>query len=363
MNKLIKYVKNINLLSNYSFVYDIINNSAKDVLNMYVLTKSVLALMIGFIIASIFGLVFVPFMRKKKLGQVTSKFVKQHKDKSGTPTMGGLIFIVSTILTIAALVLTNKMTLSTNLIIVLFVFLGYALIGWIDDFLKLKFKSNEKGLSVLQKFVAQIILAIIFFYLYIKDGSNPTVEITGLHINVNLGFMYGFFILFMLVGTSNAVNLTDGLDGLAAGLSVIAFGVYGMIAWSSSWLSGYDDIAVFCFILVGGLLGFLAFNSYPAKIFMGDMGSLALGGTLATIAILTRRELLLVVVGGVFVIETLSVILQVLSVKLRGKKLFPMTPIHHSFEKKGWSEHDIVKLFYVVGFILGAISIIYGVWI
>ena len=330
---------------------------------MYVLTKSVLALMIGFIIASVFGLFFVPFMRKKKLGQVTSKFVKQHKDKSGTPTMGGLIFIVSTIITIAALVLTNKMTLSTNLIIVLFVFFGYALIGFIDDFFKLKYKSNEKGLTRLQKFIAQIILAIIFFYLYIKDGSNPNIEITGLNININLGFMYGFFILFMLVGTSNAVNLTDGLDGLAAGLSVIAFGVYGMIAWSSSWLYGYDDIAIFCFILLGGLLGFLAFNSHPAKIFMGDTGSLALGGTLATIAILTRRELLLIIVGGVFVIETLSVILQILSVKIRGKRLFPMTPIHHSFEKKGWSETDIVKLFYVVGFILGAGAIIYGVWI
>jgi phospho-N-acetylmuramoyl-pentapeptide-transferase len=330
---------------------------------MYVLTKSVLALMIGFIIASVFGLFFVPFMKKKKLGQVTSKFVKQHKDKSGTPTMGGLIFIVSTIITIAALVLTNKMTLSTNLIIVLFVFFGYALIGFIDDFFKLKYKSNEKGLTRLQKFIAQIILAIIFFYLYIKDGSNPNIEITGLNININLGFMYGFFILFMLVGTSNAVNLTDGLDGLAAGLSVIAFGVYGMIAWSSSWLYGYDDIAIFCFILLGGLLGFLAFNSHPAKIFMGDTGSLALGGTLATIAILTRRELLLIIVGGVFVIETLSVILQVLSVKIRGKRLFPMTPIHHSFEKKGWSETDIVKLFYVVGFILGAGAIIYGVWI
>lgn len=363
MSKLLKYVKIFNLITNYSLVYDIISYSKKDVLNMYVLTKSVLALMIGFIIAAVFGLFFVPFLKKKHIGQVTSKFIKQHQKKNGTPTMGGLIFIISTIMTIGALVLTNKMNLSTNLIIILFVFFGYALIGFIDDFLKFKFKSNEKGLSRLQKFVAQIILAIIFFYLYVKDGSNPNIEITGLHINVNLGFMYGFFILFMLVGTSNAVNLTDGLDGLAAGLSAIAFGVYGMIAWSSSWLSGYDDIAIFCFILVGGLLGFLAFNSYPAKIFMGDTGSLALGGTLATIAILTRRELLLAVVGGVFVIETLSVILQIASIKLRGKRLIPMAPAHHSFEKMGWYEPDIVKLFYVVGFVLGTAAIIYGVWI
>ncbi len=330
---------------------------------MLLLTKSVLALMIGFIIAAILGLFLVPFFRKKNIGQVTSKFIKQHKKKSGTPTMGGLIFIISTILTIGTLVFTNKMSLSTNLIIILFVFFGYALIGFVDDFFKFKYKSNEKGLTRLQKFVAQIVLAIIFFYLYIKDGSNPNIEITGLHININLGFMYGFFILFMLVGTSNAVNLTDGLDGLAAGLSAIAFGVYGMIAWSSSWLSGNDDIAIFCFILVGGLLGFLAFNSYPAKIFMGDTGSLALGGTLATIAILTRRELLLVIVGGVFVIETLSVILQIASIKLRGKRLIPMAPAHHSFEKMGWYEPDIVKLFYVVGFILGTAAIIYGVWI
>ena len=363
MIKLIKYVKIFNLLSNYSFVYDIINKDTKDVLKMYVLTKSVLALMIGFIIASIFGLGFVPFMKKKHFGQVTSKFVKQHKGKSGTPTMGGIIFIVSTLVTILALVLTNKMEITTNLLIVLFVFLGYAVIGFIDDFLKLKFKSNEKGLSRLQKFVAQIVLAIIIFYLYIKNGSNPNIEISGLHINIHLGFMYGFFILFMLVGSSNAVNLTDGLDGLAGGLSVIAFGVYGMIAWSSSWLVGYDSIAIFCFILVGGLLGFLAFNSYPAKIFMGDTGSLALGGTLAIIAMLTRRELLLIVVGGVFVIETLSVILQIASIKLRGKRIIPMAPLHHSFEKMGWNEPDIVKLFYVAGFILGAISIIYGVWI
>jgi phospho-N-acetylmuramoyl-pentapeptide-transferase len=139
--------------------------------------------------------------------------------------------------------------------------------------------------------------------------------------------------------------------------------VYGLIAWNSSWLSGYDDIAVFCFILVGGLLGFLVFNSHPAKIFMGDTGSLALGGTLAAVAILTRRELLLAIVGGVFVIETLTVILQILSVKIRGKKLFPMTPIHHTFEKLGWSESDIVRLFYVIGFILGAGAIVYGVWI
>lgn len=363
MSELLKIVNIFKILNNNFTLYDIMDYSSKEVFDMYILTKSALALMLGFIISTLLGLVIIPFLRKKNAKQTASKFVKQHKSKSGTPTMGGIMFILSTIITIAALVLTNKMTISTNLIIVLFIFFGYAAIGFIDDFCKIKYKSNEKGLSRIQKLLGQIVLAIIFFYLYIKDGSNPSVEITGLNINLNLGFLYGFFILFMLVGTSNAVNLTDGLDGLAGGLSAIAFMVYGMIAWSSSWLLGYDSIAIFCFILVGGILGFLVFNSHPAKIFMGDTGSLALGGTLATIAILTRREVLLAIVGGVFVIETLSVILQVASVKLRGKRLFPMTPIHHSFEKKGWSEEDIVRLFYVVGFILGAGAIIYGVWI
>ncbi len=270
--------------------------------------------------------------------------------------MGGIIFVLSTIITIFVLYFTNKLKISSNLLIILFVFFGYGLIGFVDDFLKVKYKSNEKGLTRMQKFLAQVVIAIMFFYVYIRNGSNPVIEIYALNLKINLGFMYGFFILFMLVGTSNAVNLTDGLDGLAAGLSAIAIMVYGMIAWNSGWLAGYDDVAVFCFILVGGLLGFLVYNGNPAKVFMGDTGSLALG------AILTHREVSLIVVGGVFVIETLSVILQVASVKLRGKKLFPMTPIHHTFEKLGWSETDIVRLFYVIGFILGTASLAYGVW-
>lgn len=330
---------------------------------MYVLAKSILALMIGFIVSVVLGLILVPVLKKIKADQKTSKFVKAHSGKSGTPTMGGIIFILSTIITIFMLYFTNKLHISSNLLIILFVFFGYSVIGFVDDYLKVKYKSNEKGLTRIQKFVAQTILAIIFFYIYIRNGSNPEIEIYALNLKINLGFLYGFFILFMLVGASNAVNLTDGLDGLAGGLSAIAFLVYGMIAWNSGWLAGYDDVAVFCFILVGSLLGFLVYNSHPAKVFMGDMGSLSLGGTLATLAILTHRELTLVIVGGVFVLETMSVIIQIASVKLRGKKVFPMTPIHHSFEKWGWKEPDIVRLFYTVGFILGAGALVYAVWI
>lgn len=330
---------------------------------MYVLAKSILAMMIGFIISVILGLVLIPFLKKINANQKTSRFVIKHKAKNGTTTMGGLIFILSTLITIVALFITDKIKISSNLLIILFVFLGYALIGFVDDYGKIKYKSNEKGLTRIQKFIAQTVLAVIFFYIYIRNGSNPVIEIHAFNLKVDLGFMYGFFILFMLVGSSNAVNLTDGLDGLAAGLSSIAFLVYGMIAWNSGWLAGYDDVAVFAFVLVGSILGFLVYNAHPAKIFMGDTGSLALGGTLATLAILTHREVSLIIIGGVFVLETLSVIIQILSVKLRGKKVFPMTPIHHSFEKWGWSETDIVRLFYVIGFIFGASAIVYGVWI
>lgn len=329
---------------------------------MYILAKSTLALTAGFLVAIVLGAFLVPFLRKKKMGQITSKFVQEHASKSGTPVMGGLIFIMSTILVLILLLVTKKITYTSNLTIVLFVFISYAILGFIDDFKIIKNKSNEKGLSMLQKFIGQLIIAIIFFLLYIKNGMDPTIEIYLFDIKLNLGMFYVIFILFMLVGASNAVNITDGLDGLSGGLCVIAFLVYGMIAWNTGWIQGYDNIALFCFILVGGLLGFLVFNGYPAKVFMGDTGSLSLGATLATVAILTHRELSLAIVGGVFVIETLTVIIQIASVKIRGKRVFPKTPIHHTFQIKGWQEPNIVKAFYVVGFLLGIIGILYGVW-
>lgn len=330
---------------------------------MYVLAKSVLALMIGFMASVILGLILIPWLRKLKIGQRTSIFVKAHEKKNGTPTMGGIIFILSTIITILVLYFTNKLKISSNLLIILFVFFGYGLIGFVDDFLKVKYKCNEKGLTRMQKFLAQVVIAIMFFYVYIRNGSNPEIEIYALHLKINLGFMYGFFILFMLVASSNAVNITDGLDGLAGGLSFIAILVLGVITWSTSWLLGYEDIAIFCFILAGSILGFLVYNSHPAKVFMGDTGSLALGGVLASVAILTRHELTFAVIMGVFVLETLSVIIQVFSLFVFKRKVFLMTPLHHNFERLGWKEHDIVILFWIVGLILGTLALVYGAWI
>lgn len=330
---------------------------------MLTLTKSLFALMIGFLLSTAFGLIAIPLLKKIKAGQRINIYVESHLRKSGTPTMGGLIFIIPTIITAIILIATNKIEFSVNLLIVMFVFISYSLIGFLDDFLSIK-RNKNKGLTEIQKLILQFIVALIFYILYRKyTNASSVLEITLLNIKWNLGWFYGVFILFLLVGSSNAVNLTDGLDGLAGGLSAIAFLAFGLISWGSYWIEGYQDMGIFCFILVGSIMGFLVYNTNPAKVFMGDTGSLTLGATLATIAILTNHELSLAVIGGVFVIETLTVIIQITSVVLFKKKIFLMTPIHHHFERLGWRESDIVKLFWIAGFLLCLLALIYGVWL
>ena len=330
---------------------------------MLTLTKSLFALMIGFLLSTAFGLVAIPLLKKIKAGQRINIYVENHQRKSGTPTMGGIIFIIPTIITTIILLLTDKMEFSVNILIVMFVFISYGLIGFLDDYISIKQKQN-KGLSQTQKLLLQFIVALIFYILYRKyTDANSVLEITLLNIEWKLDWFYGIFILFLLVGSSNAVNLTDGLDGLSGGLSAISFLAFGLISWGSYWIEGYQDMGIFCFILVGSIMGFLVYNTNPAKVFMGDTGSLTLGATLATIAILTNHELSLAIIGGVFVIETLSVIIQITSVILFKKKIFLMTPIHHHFERLGWREGDIVKLFWIIGFILCLLALIYGVWL
>ena len=330
---------------------------------MFVLTKSVLAMMISFILSVLFGIFLIPILKKMKASQRISIYVSEmHKSKNGTPTMGGLIFIIPVILTIVILYFLGKVNFSYNLLIIVFTFISYSLIGFLDDYLIIK-RHNNKGLTEIQKLLLQIIVAIIFFYFFMKGGNEPLLWIKSLNIRLELNWVYGLFILFILVASSNAVNITDGLDGLAGGLSVISFLTFGIISWSTGWLQGYDDIAVFCFILIGGILGFLVFNLNPAKVFMGDTGSLSLGATLGAIAIITRYEFLLILIGIVFVIETLSCIIQIIYYKLTGKRFFPMAPIHHSFEKMGFKETDIVKMFLFVGLLANMIAIIFCVWI
>lgn len=330
---------------------------------MLTLTKSLFALMLGFIGATIFGLIIIPFLKKLKAGQNINIYVEAHRNKAGTPTMGGLIFIIPTFAITLFLLLTGKIEYSVNLVIVLFVFLSYGLIGFLDDFISLRRKTN-KGLTQFQKILLQLIVALVFYVLFRQyTAGDSYLRISALGIDWNLGWFYGVFILFLLVGSSNAVNLTDGLDGLAGGLSAIAFLAFGLIAMGSWWIEGNSDMGIFCFILMGSIMGFLVYNSNPAKVFMGDSGSLTLGATMATIAILTSHELSLAVIGGVFVIETLTVIIQISSVVLLKRRVFLMTPIHHHFERLGWRENDIVKLFWIVGFILSLCALIYGVWL
>ena len=329
---------------------------------MLILAKSILGLMLSFFVSVIFGYFLIPVLRKLKCGQTISVFTAfRHANKQGTPTIGGLIFIIPTLITMLVLYLRGSLQISSSLLIIIFVFISYALLGFVDDFLKIKAHNNE-GLSITQKLVIQVLIALIFFFIYMKGGGDTYLKITSLGVNIDLKWFYGIFILFLLVGSSNAVNLTDGLDGLAGSLSVVAFLSFGILCWGSTWISGNQEMAIFCFILVGALLGFLVYNTHPAKVFMGDTGSMALGSSLAAIAILSKHELSLAVIGGVFVIEALSSIIQLTAIKKFHKKVFLMAPIHHHFEKLGWEETDIVKLFLIVGFMLGMIAIYYGVW-
>lgn len=326
---------------------------------MLLLTKAVFAIMLGFLSSVILGLFLIPVLKKLHIGQKISIFVgESHRKKEGTPTFGGLIFIVPAIATTIYLLLSDRIPYTSNLGIVLLVFLGYACIGFLDDFLSIR-KGNNEGLTTYQKLFMQVLIAIGFFYIYMRNGGQTSWVVGTLGIDIELGWLYGLLILFVLVGASNAVNLTDGLDGLAGGLSAIAFIAFSLI----SLMVGFEDIGIFSLILVGCLMGFLTYNTHPAKVFMGDTGSLALGAAMGAIAILTHRELTLLVVAGIFVLETLSVIIQTFWVQVFHKKLFLMTPVHHHFEKLGWQEQDIVKLFWVAGLILAMAGIIFGVWL
>ena len=327
------------------------------------ITNIISIILFSYIISFLVGKVVVKVLTKNNINQRLSIYLEQrHKDKVKTPTMGGLIFSITLLICITIFYILNKITITYNLLIVFFTFFSYSFIGFVDDFLIVK-KNNNKGLSEKSKFIFQMLIAIIFFYLFLSAGNEPFIWIRILNLKININWYYGIFILFILVASSNAVNLTDGLDGLAGGLSLIAFITFGIITYNTPWLSGYKEIAYTCFIISGSLFGFLMFNINPAKIFMGDTGSLALGATLGAVAILTRYEFLLVLIGIVFVIETLTCVIQRFYYKLTHKRLFLMTPIHHSFEKKGYKEADIVKAFWLIGLIASLIALSLGAFL
>lgn len=334
---------------------------------MLILAKTMLAIMLGFVLALITSMILIPILKKTHVNQKINILINErHLKKEGTPTLGGLIFIIPTIVALIMLYIKGSITISHNLVILIFVFLSYGALGFLDDYTKIRRKHTicgNEGLKTWQKFVLQVLIAVIFFFIYRAYGGTGDLTFSFFGWNLSMGWSYGLFILLVLVATTNAVNISDGLDGLAGGLSVFAFIAFGLIAWNTTWLDGYQELAIFCFLLIGALGGFLLFNTHPAKIFMGDTGSLALGGALATVAVLTRHEFSLILIGGVFVIETLTSLIQIVSIRCFNKKVFLKAPLHHHFEELGWVETDIVKLFWTVGFMLAMFGIIYGVWL
>ncbi len=311
-------------------------------------------LIFSFVVSLVIGLVFGPLVIKelKKFHARQSEREEgpqSHKYKAGTPTMGGILILAA--LTISCLIF-DPMDLRKGL--ALFLALGHGVIGFLDDSIK-AIKHRNLGLTAKQKLAGQFVMAAIFCYILDAFLHFPmTLWIPFTSITVDLGMFYYLFVFIMIVGTSNAVNLTDGLDGLAAGSCAITSVAYVVIAVAL----GYTHFAIFGTALTGACLGFLFYNQHPAKMFMGDTGSLALGGALAAMAILTKTEMLLILAGGLYVIEALSVIIQVISFKTRGVRVFKMSPIHHHFELSGWSEVKVVTVFWSFSALMAILSII-----
>ena len=290
---------------------------------------------------------------------------KTHLDKAGTPTMGGTLMILSIVVSI---ILWSDLT-NFYVWITLFVVVGYGLVGFIDDYL-MQVKKQSKGLSVRTKLVWQAIIALIAGFLaYISPDFSTQITIPFFkNVSPDFGWGYIIFAAFVIVGASNAVNLTDGLDGLAIGPVIIAATTYMIFAYVAghvkianylqiNYVSGSGELAIFCGAIVGSGMGFLWFNTYPAQIFMGDVGSLSLGAFLGTVAVITKQEILLVLVGGLFVIEALSVIFQVSFFKMTsGKRIFRMAPLHHHFELKGWPEPKVIVRFWIIAIALAMLA-------
>lgn len=291
------------------------------------------------VLTVILGFFAIPLLKELKARQsIREEGPKSHRIKNGTPTMGGLFMLLAAVL----VVIFNKM-IDPAVLWLLFLTLGHGFLGFLDDFIKAEKKRNL-GLTAKQKMLGQIILAVLFCWGVVDTLHLPySIAIPFTQIDISIGLLYYPFVVLVIVGASNAVNLTDGLDGLASGCCVIAFSAYAVYCY----MTGFNDLGYFIIILAGACIGFLFFNYHPAKIFMGDTGSLALGGAIAGISVMTRTELLLIFLGMIFVLEALSVIIQVASFQLTGKRVFKMSPLHHHFELSGWSEVHVVWAFWI----------------
>ncbi len=333
----------------------------------YITFRCIGSAVTAFLVMIIFGPAFIRLMKKMQIGQVIrADGPETHLAKQGVPTMGGLLILAA--ITVATILWARLDTLLVWL--TLFILLFYGGIGAYDDYKKVT-KKDTRGLSAKGKLIFQILGSMVVgLVIILHPGFDGHLSVPFFkNIYPDLGVLYMLFAVLVIIGSSNAVNLTDGLDGLAAGPTVITAAVYLVFSYLAGhivladylhipYVSGSGEVAVFCGAIVGGSLGFLWFNAFPAQIFMGDVGSLALGGALGTVAILIKQEMLLAIVGGIFVMEALSVIIQVCFFKLtHGKRIFLMAPFHHHFEKKGWHETKVVVRFWIVSVILGLFAL------
>ena len=317
---------------------------------MLEITQLTYTAIIGFLIVVILGPIFIPMLTKFKFGQtVRDDGPQTHLQKNGTPTMGGVIMIIAILITGL-----TRAKIDKDLLVGLICITGFGLVGFLDDFIKIKMK-RSLGLKAYQKIILQFALALyIAYYQYSASPSATQMMVPFTDIVINLGPLYVPIMMFVIIGTVNAVNLTDGLDGLASGVTLIVSIFFMMLAISV----GNSDVGILAAATGGACLGFLGFNSYPAKVFMGDTGSMALGGAVVAFAVLTNSVLLIPIVGGIYFVEAISVIIQVASFKLTGKRVFKMAPIHHHFEQCGWPETRVVFVFWITTVVLAWIGII-----
>ena len=330
----------------------------------YITFRTIGATLTALVLSLLIGSWLIRKLKEMEVGQRVREDVPlRHRSKEGTPTMGGLLIIVSSL---GAALLWARLD-NPYIWLVVAAVMAFAAVGFLDDYLKVK---GGKGISGRVKLLLQtgIALGIALWICHRPDFDPRLTFLFFKHFRPDLGTLWVPFALFVIVGASNGVNLTDGLDGLAIGPVMVTAGTFALFSYLAGhyefarylhipFVRGAGELAVLCGAMVGAGLGFLWFNTYPAQVFMGDVGALSLGGALATIAIIIKQELLLALVGGIFVAETLSVILQVLSYKLRGKRVFRMAPLHHHFELKGWAEPKIIVRFWIISIVLGLLAI------
>jgi phospho-N-acetylmuramoyl-pentapeptide-transferase len=333
----------------------------------YITFRTIFAILTALIISMVVGSWFIHKLKKLQIGQtVREEGPKSHYAKNGTPTMGGLMIIFATL---TATLLWSELN-NPYIWLLILVTLGFGLIGFLDDYLKV-IKKHNRGLSGRAKLVGQILVALVpAIWLYANPGFDTTLTFPFFkQFQPDLGWFFIPFAIFVIVGCANAVNLTDGLDGLAIGPVTIAAAFYMIFCYLAGnfktaaylqipYVRGVGELSIYLGALVGAGVGFLWYNSYPAQVFMGDVGALALGGALGTVALATKQEILLAIVGGIFVVEALSVILQVGFFKVsNGRRIFRMAPLHHHFELKGWPEPKVIVRFWIIAIILGLVSL------